>query len=279
MAELRAADLHLTPDETTTFLDDVMGLELSAEEIAELETRTEGWIAGLQMAALAMRDRADVPGFIEAFTGSNRYVLDYLVEEVLNQQPEGVRSFLLETSVLGRMCGPLCDALTGRPDGQATLERLEHANLFVVPLDDERRWYRYHHLFADVLYVRLREAGVERPSELHRRASAWFEGQDLVQEAIEHALAAADWQRAARLIVQFAPSFTFHGQFHTVLSWMNALPDAVVRADPTLSVYYAGTLMYINQLEAAEIRLREAERGVREGVSPEEVRRHVADAR
>src|SRR3712207_1153687 len=128
MAELRAADLRFTSEEAATFLDGVMGLELSAEEIAELETRTEGWIAGLQMAALAMRDRADVPDFIEAFTGSNRYVLDYLVEEVVNQQPEGVRSFLLETSVLGRMCGPLCDAVTGCPDGQATLERLEHTN-------------------------------------------------------------------------------------------------------------------------------------------------------
>jgi ATP/maltotriose-dependent transcriptional regulator MalT/DNA-binding XRE family transcriptional regulator len=153
--ELRAADLRFTPEEAATFLDQVMGLKLSAEDIGELETRTEGWIAGLQMAALAMRDRADVPGFIEAFTGSHRYILDYLVEEVLDQQPEGVRSFLLETSVLGRMCGPLGDAVTGRPDGQATLERLEHANLFVVALDDERRWYRYHHLFADVLHEHL----------------------------------------------------------------------------------------------------------------------------
>jgi LuxR family maltose regulon positive regulatory protein len=153
--ELRAADLRFTPEEAATFLDQVMGLKLSAEDIGELETRTEGWIAGLQTAALAMRDRADVPGFIEAFTGSHRYILDYLVEEVLDQQPEGVRSFLLETSVLGRMCGPLGDAVTGRPDGQATLERLEHANLFVVALDDERRWYRYHHLFADVLHEHL----------------------------------------------------------------------------------------------------------------------------
>jgi LuxR family maltose regulon positive regulatory protein len=282
MAELRAADLHFTPDEAATFLDEVMGLKLSAEEIAELDTRTEGWIAGLQMAALAMRDRADIPSFIEAFTGSHRYVLDYLVEEVLNQQPEGVRPFLLESSVLGRMCGPLCDALTGRPDGQATLDRLEHANLFVVPLDDERRWYRYHHLFADVLHERLREAGLERLKELHSLASAWFERQDLVQEAIEHALAAADWQRAARLLVQDVPPFVFRGQFHTALSWLNALPDAVVRRNPALNVYYAGIFLYTNQLEAAEIRLQEAERGVREGVSPEEarvIRGHVATIR
>jgi LuxR family maltose regulon positive regulatory protein len=151
MAEVRAADLRFAPEEAVEFLNGAMGLELSAQDIAELETRTEGWIAGLQMAALAMRERADVSGFIEAFTGSHRYVLDYLVEEVLNRQPEGVRSFLLETSVLGRMCGPLCDTVTGRPEGQAMLERLEHANLFVIPLDDERLWYRYHHLFAEVL--------------------------------------------------------------------------------------------------------------------------------
>jgi LuxR family transcriptional regulator, maltose regulon positive regulatory protein len=259
LTELRAADLRFTPEEAAAFLDQMMRLKLLAEEIAELEKRTEGWIAGLQMGALAMRDRADVPGFIAAFTGSNRYVLDYLVEEVLNQQPEGDRSFLLESSVLSRICGPLCDAVTGRADGQATLERLEHANLFVVPLDNERPWYRYHHLFADVLLQRLREAGVDRPSELHRRASAWFEGQDLVQEAIEHALAAADWQRATRLLIQFSPSFTFRGQFHTVLSWLNALPDDFVRGNPTLSVYYAGAFMYTYQFEAAEIRLQEAE--------------------
>ena len=272
MAELRAADLQFTPEEAATFLDGVMGLKLSAEEVTGLETRTEGWIAGLQMAALAMRDRADVPGFIETFTGSNRYVLDYLVEEVLDRQPEGVRSFLLETSVLGRMCGPLCDAVTGRPDGQATLELLEHANLFVVSLDEERRWYRYHHLFADVLHERLREAGVERLSELHRRASAWFERQDLWREAIEHALAAADWQRAARLLVQHEPPFVFRGQFHTALSWLNALPDTVVRANPALNVYYAGIFLYTNQMEAAEVRLQEAERSVRAGVVPDEAR-------
>jgi LuxR family maltose regulon positive regulatory protein len=272
MAELRTADLLFTPEEAATFLERAMGLELSTEEIAELETRTEGWIAGLQMAALAMRDRSDVPGFIEAFAGSNRHVLDYLVEEVVDRQPEGVRSFLLETSVLGRMCGPLCEAVTGRPDGRATLERLERANLFVVPLDDERRWYRYHHLFADVLRERLREAGAERLSGLHRRASAWFEQQDLAEEAVEHALAAADWRRAVRLLVRFVPPLTFRGRFHTVLSWLDALPDTVVSANPVLYVYYAGISMYQNELEAAETRLQDAERCVRAGVSPEEAR-------
>jgi LuxR family maltose regulon positive regulatory protein len=252
MAELRAADLRFTPQEAATFLNQAMGLELSAADIAELETRTEGWIAGLQMAALAMRDRADISAFIEAFTGSNRYILDYLVEEVLNQQPEGVRSFLLETSALGRMCGPLCDAVTGRPVGQATLERLEHANLFIVPLDDERRWYRYHHLFADVLRQRLRQVRPDLVPKLHRRASAWFERQGLETEAIQHALAAADWERATRQLVHFLPPVAFSGQFHTALSWLDALPDTLVSSNPSLSVYHAGVLMFTNQVEAAE---------------------------
>ena len=270
--ELRAADLRFTSEEAAPFFNQVMGFKLSPEEIAELETRTEGWIAGLQMAALAMRDRADIPGFIEAFTGSNRYVLDYLVEEVLNQQPEGVRSFLLETSVLGRMCGPLCEAVTGRPDAQEILERLEHANLFVVPLDDERRWYRYHHLFADVLRQRLRQVRLGLVPELHRRASAWFEWEDLAQETIEHALAAADWQRATRLLVQTVPSLVFRGQFYTALAWLDALPDGIVRAHPTLCVYHAGVLMYTQHLEAAELRLQDAEYGVKTGVSLDEAR-------
>jgi len=272
MAELRATDLRFTPQEAATFLNQAMGLELSAADIAELETRTEGWIAGLQMAALAMRDRADISAFIEAFTGSNRYILDYLVEEVLNQQPEGVRSFLLETSILGRMCGPLCDAVTGRPVGQATLERLEHANLFVVPLDDERRWYRYHHLFADVLRQRARQVHPDLVPELHRRASTWFERQGLETEAIQHALAAADWERAARQLVHFLPPVAFSGQFHTALSWLDALPDTLVSSNPSLSVYHAGVLMFTNQVEAAEIRLRDVEGSIQDGLSEDQVR-------
>ena len=175
MTELRAADLRFTPEEAATFLNRVMGLELSAEDTAELEGHTEGWIAGLQMAALAMRDHADVSGFIAAFTGSNRHVVDYLAEEVLARQPEELRTFLLETSVLDRMCAPLCIAVTGHADGQTTLERLEHANLFLVPLDDERHWYRYHHLFADVLRQRLQQTQVGLAPELHKRACGWFE--------------------------------------------------------------------------------------------------------
>src|SRR5918997_1216736 len=200
MTELRAADLRFTSEEAATFLNQVMGLELSAEDTAELEGRTEGWIAGLQMAALAMQDRADVSGFIAAFAGSNRYVLDYLAEEVLARQPEGLQTFLLETSILDRMSAPLCNTITGRTDGQTALERLEHANLFVIPLDDERHWYRYHHLFVDVLRQRLRQEPPDLAPELHKRASGWFEEEGFVGEAINHALAAQDWGRAVRLI-------------------------------------------------------------------------------
>jgi LuxR family maltose regulon positive regulatory protein len=272
LTELRAAVLRFTPDEATEFLKRVMSLSLSVEEIAALEERTEGWIAGLQLAAISMRGYKDAAAFIRSFTGSHRFVMDYLLEEVLQQQPERVQNFLLRTSILDRMCGPLCDAVLEDSSGQETLEHLERANLFIVPLDDERRWYRYHHLFADVLHERRREAGVDRPSELHRRASAWFEQQDLVEEAVEHALAAADWQRATHLLVQIVPSFVFRGQFHTALAWLDALPDTVVRANPTLYVYYAGIFMYTNQLEAAEIRLQDAEWGVRAGVPPDEAR-------
>ena len=166
-----------------------MGLDLSGEAIATLEERTEGWIAGLQLAALSMRDRKDIPGFLQAFSGSHRDVLDYLAEEVLERQPENVRGFLLETSIAGHVSGALCDALSGRSDGQRMLERLERENLFVVALDEERRWYRYHHLFADFLRTRLERESPERVSELHCRAAAWYEQNGLISEAVGHALA------------------------------------------------------------------------------------------
>lgn len=259
MAEVRAADLRFAPEEAATFLEGVMGLKLSAEEIAELETRTEGWIAGLQMAALAMRDRADVPGFIEAFTGSNRYVLDYLAEEVLGRQPEELRGFLLDTSVLDRMCGPLCDAVTLRDDGQEVLVHLEHANLFVIPLDDERRWYRYHHLFAEVLRQHLRQTQAETVSELHRRAGVWFERQGLMSEAVRHALAAGRLEHAGDLIEGHGLPVILGGQVRTVLGWIDTLPDALVRSRCVLCVVYATALIFANQIDAAEVYLKHAE--------------------
>src|SRR5215218_782769 len=210
LSELRAADLRFTPDEAAEFLKGVMGLNLSEEDIAALETRTEGWIAGLQLAALSMRGREDVSGFIRAFAGDNRYIVDYLVEEVLQRQPERIRSFLLQTSILDRLSGPLCDAVTGQENGRGMLEALKRGNFFVVPLDDKGHWYRYHHLFAEVLQARLIAETAEtreKPgqiSALHRRASEWYEhhgrAADAMPYAIHHALAAEDFERAADLI-------------------------------------------------------------------------------
>ena len=176
LTELRAADLRFTPAEAADFLNQVMGLNLSAADIAALETRTEGWIAGLQLAALSMQGRSDTASFIQAFTGSHRFVLDYLMEEVLQRQPERVRGFLLQTAILDRLSGPLCNAVTGQQDGKAMLETLERGNLFVIPLDDQRQWYRYHHLFAEVLQAHLQEAatrsGVRAPSAGERMVRA-----------------------------------------------------------------------------------------------------------
>ena len=177
-----------------------------AEEVAALEERTEGWIAGLQLAALSMRGREDVSGFIGAFAGDNRYIVDYLVEEVLQRQPERIRSYLLRTSILDRLSGPLCDAVTGQEDGRGMLEALERGNLFVVPLDDKRHWYRYHHLFADVLYAHLMAERPDLVPTLHRRASEWYEHNGSAADAIRHALAAEDFERAADLVEQAWPA-------------------------------------------------------------------------
>src|SRR5713101_9139096 len=225
LTELRAADLRFTASEASAFLSQVMGLSLSAVDIAALEDHTEGWIAGLQLAALSMQGHQDIPAFIAAFTGSHRYILDYLAEEVLQQQPEQVQTFLLETSILDRLSGPLCNAVTGQKDGQAKLEALEQANLFVIPLDNQRCWYRYHHLFAEVMRERLRQMHPDQPSSLHRRASEWYERNGLAAEAVGHALAAGDFQRTAQLIEQIAETILTRGEAMTVLRWLEALPD------------------------------------------------------
>src|SRR5215475_3879724 len=192
LAELRAADLRFTVAETAAFLQEVTGLDLSAASVAALQDRTEGWAAGVQLAALSLRGQADPARFIAAFAGSHRYVLDYLTEEVLARQPEPVLGFLLGTSVLDRLCGPLCDAVTGRTGSQAVLEELDRANLFVVPLDEERRWWRYHHLFADLLRARLERARPQRIPGLHRAAAAWHEQYGFADDAVRHALAAGE---------------------------------------------------------------------------------------
>jgi LuxR family maltose regulon positive regulatory protein len=250
-----------------------MGLDLSAEAITTLERRTEGWIAGLQLAALSLQGRADVSMFLAAFTGSHRYVLDYLSQEVLTRQSEPVQQFLLLTSILERLSGPLCDAVTEQEGSQAMLETLERANLFVVPLDEERGWYRYHHLFADVLRRHLQQAEPALPPVLHRRASDWYEQHESPIEAVQHALAVPDFEFAARLIEPIALPVAFQGQIETVLGWLKSLPEALLRTHPFLCVYYAYLLTHTNQLEAAEQLLQQAERGVQE--LPPEQRRTI----
>ena len=240
LTELRAADLRFSPDEAADFLGRVMGLELTTEDIAALESRTEGWIAGLQLAALSMQGQKDIAGFIHSFTGSHRFVLDYLAEEVLRHQPEGIQAFLLRTSILDRFCGSLCDALMQgdsgpRPDvvasGQETLEYLERANLFIVPLDGERRWYRYHRLFGELLRQRLEQSlaadkagGETGLAALHIRASSWYEDNGLPIEAFRHAAAAADIDRAERLIDSREMPLHFRGAVIAILDWLASLP-------------------------------------------------------
>ena len=260
LAEIRVADLRFTPDEAAAFLNETMGLALSATDVAALETRTEGWIAGLQLAALSMQGRSDVSGFIRAFAGDDRYVLDYLVEEVLQRQPEPVRNFLLHTALLDRLSGPLCDAVTGRDDSTAALEALERGNLFVVALDDKRHWYRYHHLFADVLRVHLMAEHPDHVSTVRRRASGWYEQNGMPAEAIRHALAAEDFARAADLIELAIPALRRSRQEATIRTWLEVLPDELVRVRPVLNIGLVGALMAAGDFADVERRLREAER-------------------
>jgi LuxR family maltose regulon positive regulatory protein len=257
---LRATDLRFTPAEAAEFLNQAMSLNLSAENIAALEARTEGWIAGLQLAALSMQGRSDTAGFIQAFTGSHRFVLDYLAGEVLERQPERVRNFLLQTAILDRLSGSLCDAVTAQDGGRGMLETLERGNLFVVPLDDQRQWYRYHHLFADVLQAHLIEAQPEQVSSLHQRASEWYEQNGLRSDAIRHALAARDFERAAGLIELAKPAMDINYQSSTWLGWVKALPDVLIRTRPVLIVGYAWALLDGGELEASEAHLQDAER-------------------
>jgi LuxR family maltose regulon positive regulatory protein len=260
LTELRASDLSFTPDEASAFLSQSMGLDLAAGDMEALETRTEGWVAGLQLAALSMQGRKDVSGFIEAFAGDDRYIVDYLIEEVLLRQPEDVRSFLLQTAILDRLSGPLCDAVTGLEQSTARLETLERGNLFVVPLDDKRHWYRYHHLFAEVLQARAVEEQSGQVAILHRRASEWYECSGLPADAVRHALAAEDYEHAAGLIEVAWPTMQRNLRSKTILGWVKKLPDDMVRVRPVLSVAYTWMLFDAGDLEAAESRLRDAER-------------------
>jgi LuxR family maltose regulon positive regulatory protein len=261
LTEIRAADLSFTPDEAVRFLGDCMGIRLTDEQVGQLVERTEGWAAGLQLAGLALRDRADPAAFVAAFAGGHRLVADYLMTEVLDLQPAPLRRFLLSTSILDRLCAPLCDALLA-PDGeradaasfamgdsQATLEALERANLFLVPLDDERSWYRYHHLFADTLHARLaRETGAETVASLHRRASTWLARQGLLSEAIQHALAAGAFAEAADWVESLMPVMFAQGRaWHAIERWLSELPEDVVRTRPELCMGRAW--LRLNQLD------------------------------
>jgi LuxR family maltose regulon positive regulatory protein len=262
LTEIRAADLRFTPDEATAFLNQAMGLDLSAADVAALESRTEGWIAGLQLAALSLQGRDDASGFVAGFAGDDRYIVDYLVEEVLQRQPEHLRSFLLHTALLDRVSGPLCDSVTGRDDSQTVLEALERDNLFVVALDDKRRWYRYHHLFADVLRVRMLADHPDQVPALRRRASQWYERHGMPADAIRHALAADDFERAALLIETSVPAIRRERRDATLLGWLDGVPDDVVRRRPVLSAFYAWRMLVAGDLEAVEPWLRNAEQGL-----------------
>jgi LuxR family maltose regulon positive regulatory protein len=260
MTELRAADLRFTPAEAVEFLNRVMGLNLSAEDIASLENRTEGWIAGLQLAVLSMQGHQDTANFIKSFTGSHHFVLDYLLEEVLQKQSESVQTFLLRTSILDRLCGPLCDAVLSNPStsGQETLEYLERTNLFIVPLDSERRWYRYHHLFGDLLRQRLGKP--KEFAELHLRASQWHEENGALGAAFIHAIAAGDFVRAARLAEAAWQGMNESFQMAAWLGWVKKLPEEVIRVRPVLCTLLGRAFTDAGEPEASELRLQDAER-------------------
>jgi LuxR family maltose regulon positive regulatory protein len=260
LVDIRVADLRFTPDEAAAYLNGAMGLSLAAADVTALEGRTEGWIAALQLAALSMQGRNDVTGFIAGFAGDDRYIVDYLVEEVLQRQPEHISTFLLHTSILSRLNGSLCDAVTGQDAGKAMLEALDRGNLFLVPLDDRRRWYRYHHLFADVLRARLLDEQPDRIRELHRRASDWYEQNGERSEAIHHALAGDDFERAADLVELAIPAMRRSRQEATLRTWLDALPHESVRVRPVLSIGLVGVLMAGGELDRAEGPLRDAER-------------------
>ncbi|MGB3715820.1 MAG: LuxR C-terminal-related transcriptional regulator [Candidatus Promineifilaceae bacterium] len=262
LAELRATDLRFTSSEATEFLTQVMGLNLSKDDISVLENRTEGWIAGLQLAAISMQGSKDAAGFIKSFTGSHRFVLDYLIEEVLEQQSESIQTFLLQTAVLNRLTGPLCDALTGQKDGQAYLETLERANLFIVSLDEERRWYRYHHLFSDLLRKRLRQKQPDWVPTLHIRASEWYMQNGFVDEAIEHTLRAEDFEWAAHLIDEHFDALWTRGEHAKLRRWLGELPVELVFSKPQLCIFHALYLFTGGQQAAAESSLRAAEQAL-----------------
>ena len=272
LAEVRAADLRFTPAEAAAYLNGTMALGLTDGDVAALEARTEGWIAALQLAALTLQGRDDASAFIAGFAGDDRYIVDYLAEEVLARQPAEIRDFLLQTAILERLTGPLCDAVTGRGGGTATLLALERANLFLVPLDDRRQWYRYHHLFADVLHIHLLDERPDLVSALHRRASTWFEANDDTAQAISHAQAGGDTARAADLMELALPAMARARREAEFGRWLRALPDDVLRTRPVLGVALAGVLAQVGDFGTIGARLDRIESELRldDGTWPEQ---------
>ncbi len=263
MLEIGADDLRFTLEDATSLLSEMKTPELSTEDVAALNERTEGWVVGLKMAALSMSGQKDIPGFITAFTGSQRYVMDYLMEEVLQKQSVEIRDFLMKTSVLERLSGPLCDAVAGREDSQDILLSLERSHLFIVPLDESRQWYRYEHLFADLLRHQLETiSGVEDINELHRQASLWYEDNAFPDEAIHHALAAQDWESATRLIKEYGEKRRLSGEYVTFLNWTQQLPEKVLISQPELCLGHIGAMQMAGSLEAAESILKTLEKEV-----------------
>ncbi len=277
LTELRAEALRFTPDEVAFFLNQMIGLNLTSEQMAALAAKTEGWVAGLQLVGLSLQGRTDVEPFIAAFTGTHRYILDYMTEEILRRQPENVQTFLLQTSILERLTGPLCDAVTGRTDSQALLEQLARANLFILPLDDQGQWYRYHHLFADLLRHYLqqtppqplpRSGGGARGggiyekggiAELHRRAATWSEQAGFVEEAIYHTSAAHDFEWTRRLMLHHLEAIVKRGEATLMLRWFNALPEAWLRSQPKLNVLQAWLLLLTGHFDEMQRKLAEPE--------------------
>lgn len=274
LVEVRAQDLRFTVDEVAAYLGTSAGLDLPLDAVAALAERTEGWIAALQLALLSLRDRSDVADFVTSFTGDDRYIVDYLVEEVLARQPQQLRTFLLRTSVLDRLTGPLCDAVTGQDGGKATLESLDRANLFVTPLDDQRTWYRYHRLFADVLRTHLNDEQPDEVAQLHQRASQWYDRAGEPVAAVHHAVSSGDLVRAADLIEAAVPALRRDRREGIILGWIDDLPAEAVRARPVLAVGFIGALMAGNQFTDVERRLREVEQHLptANGDGPEWVR-------
>jgi LuxR family maltose regulon positive regulatory protein len=260
LVEVRTKDLRFSPEEATTYLNYIMGLKLTTRDIALLEQRTEGWIAGLQMAALSMQSRVDVSSFLDGFTGTHRFVLDYLLEEVLSQQKPEVIDFLLQTSLLEHLTAPLCDAITDRKDSQDMLLRLEKSNMLLVPLDEERLWYRYHHLFSDMMQFHLRNSYPEIIPVLHVKASIWYEQNGYLSNALTHAIAANDLDRLIGLVKKYAFTILEANQASVFLCWLNTLSDTVMESSPWLYIARAWLSAYLGQFEEIEPSIREAEK-------------------